>query len=63
MSVEEMRKVINKKVESLNEDQLQIILKIIGESEDEQKKSKFDAESFFSEVVAKYGSVLQKLAQ
>ena len=63
MSVEEMKKMINEKVDKLNEDQLKVILKIIEEANGKQKKSKFDAELFFEEVVSKYGSVLQKLAQ
>ena len=63
MSIQEMKKIINEKVDCLNEDQLKVILKIIEQADDEQEKSKFDAESFFKEVVAKYGSVLQKLAQ
>jgi hypothetical protein len=63
MSIAEMKKIINEKVESLNEDQLKVILKLIEEANDEQKKSKFDAELFFGETVSKYGSVLQKLAQ
>ena len=63
MSVAEMKKVINQKMESLNEAQLKVILKIIEKADDEEKKSKFDAELFFEEVVSKYGNVLQKLAQ
>ena len=58
-----MKKVINQKMESLNEAQLKVILKIIEKADDEEKKSKFDAELFFEEVVSKYGNVLQKLAQ
>ena len=63
MSITEMKKIINEKVDKLSEDQLKVILKIIEEANDEHKKSKFDAELFFEEVVAKYGSVLQRLAQ
>ena len=58
-----MKKIINIKLDSLNENQLKVILKIIEEANDEQKKSKFDAELFFGEVISKYGSVLKKLAQ
>jgi hypothetical protein len=63
MSVAEMRKAISEKVAKLNEDQLKVILLIIEKADDEQIKSKFDAELFFEEAVSKYGSVLQKLAQ
>lgn len=63
MSVAEMKKAINQKMESLNEAQLKVILKIIEKADDEEKESKFDAELFFEEVVSKYGNVLQKLAQ
>ena len=63
MSVEEMKKEINQKMDCLNEAQLKVILKIIKKADDEEKESKFDAESFFKEVVSKYGNVLQKLAQ
>ena len=63
MGIAEMKKIINEKVDGLNEDQLKIILRIIEEADDKQKKSKFDAELFFEEVVSKYGSVLKKLAQ
>ena len=63
MSVEEMKKEINQKMDSLNEAQLKVILKIIEKADDEEKESKFDAELFFKEVVSKYGNVLQKLAQ
>ena len=63
MSIAEMKKTINEKVDTLNEDQLAVILKIIEEVDDGQKSSKFDAELFFDEVVSKYGDVLQKLAQ
>ncbi|MEP6926143.1 MAG: hypothetical protein ABI834_00840 [Ginsengibacter sp.] len=62
MSIAEMKKVINEKVENLNESQLKVILKIIEEANDQQKEIKFNAESFFEEVVTKYGNVLQKLA-
>lgn len=58
-----MKKIISEKVDKLNEDQLKVILKIIEEAGDEQKKAKFDAELFFGEAVSKYGRVLQKLAQ
>ncbi|KAA9041932.1 hypothetical protein FW778_07930 [Ginsengibacter hankyongi] len=63
MSVAEMKKEINEKIDKLNEEQLKIILKVIEEASVEQKKAKFDAELFFEEVVLKYGNVLQKLAQ
>lgn len=63
MSVAEMKKVINEKVNMLDEDQLKLILKIIEQADAEKKKSTFDAELFFEEVVSKYGSVLQRLAQ
>jgi hypothetical protein len=64
MSITEMKKIINEKVNSLNEDQLKVILRMIEEANDEdQKKLKFDAELFFKDVATKYGSVLKKLAQ
>ena len=63
MSVTEMKKIINQKMDSLNEAQLKVILKIIEKADDEEKESKFDAELFFEEAVLKYGNVLQKLAQ
>ncbi|HEY8688266.1 MAG TPA: hypothetical protein VIM07_03460 [Chitinophagaceae bacterium] len=63
MNVAEMKKEINQKMDNLNEAQLKVILKIIKKADDEEKESKFDAESFFKEVVSKYGNVLQKLAQ
>ncbi len=63
MSVEEMKKAINQKMDSLNEDQLKVIFKIIEKADSEGKELKFDAELFFKEVVSKYGNVLQKLAQ
>ena len=50
-------------MDGLNEDQVKVILKIIEEANDEQKKSKFDAELFFGEDGSKYERVLQKLAQ
>ena len=58
-----MKKVINEKVSKLDENQLEVILKIIEQAGVEKKKSIFDGESFFEEVVSKYGSVLQRLAQ
>ncbi len=63
MSVTEMKKEINQKIDNLDEAHLEVILKIIEKAEDEQKESKFDAKVFFDEVVLKYGNVLQKLAQ
>ena len=58
-----MKKEINQKMDSLNEAQLKIILKIIEKAGDVENESTFDAELFFKEVVSKYGNVLQKLAQ
>ena len=63
MNVVEMKKVINEKIDMLDEDQLKVILKIIEQANDEKKKLTFDAELFFEEVVSKYGSVLQRLAK
>ncbi len=63
MSVAEMKKAINLKMDRLNESQLRVILKIIEKADDEEKESKFNAELFFDEVVSKYGNVLQRLAQ
>ena len=63
MSVAEMKKAINLKMDRLNESQLRVILKIIEKADDEEKESKFNAELFFAEVVSKYGNVLQRLAQ
>lgn len=60
MSVAEMKKAINEKVEKMNEEQLKVFLKILEKS---NAKSEFNAELFFEEVVAKYGNVLEKLAQ
>jgi len=63
MSVAEMKKAINLKMDKLNESQLRVILKIIEKADDEEKESKFNAELFFDQVVSKYGNVLQRLAQ
>ncbi|MBA3674013.1 MAG: hypothetical protein H0W75_03505 [Chitinophagaceae bacterium] len=47
MSVAEMKKAINLKMDKLNESQLRVILKIIEKADDEEKESKFNAELFF----------------
>ena len=57
-----MKEVINKKMNDLNEAQLKVVLEII-ESIGEPKYSSNSIESIFEEAVAKYGNVLQKLAQ
>ena len=62
MSVAEMKEVINKKMNDLNEAQLKVVLEII-KSVGEPKYSSDSIESIFEEAVAKYSYVLQKLAQ
>ncbi|MEO6453210.1 MAG: hypothetical protein ABIN97_04020 [Ginsengibacter sp.] len=62
MSVAEMKKAINEKMDKLNEEQLKVIFEIIEKTDDKQK-SKFNAEKFFEEISERYGNVLQKLAQ
>ena len=57
-----MKQTINKKIDELNEAQLQVVIDVI-EKIDNVKEKSTDIESIFEEAVARYGNVLQKLAQ
>lgn len=63
MSIAEMKQKINKKVDELDEAQLQIVIDVIEKIDNVKAEIPSDIASIFEEAVARYGNVLQKLAQ
>ncbi len=63
MSIAEMKQTINKKVDEFNEAQLKVIINVIEKIDNSQAEMPSNIESIFEDAVARYGNVLQKLAQ
>ncbi len=55
MSVAEMKKKINEKVDTLNEAQLKVVMGLIEKVESAKDKSTANIELIFEEAAAKYG--------